>query len=121
MTDYEAARKEIELAVLNFALDYHRFEHVREDVILKGIKSHPKFIDQILSLVEVRAENQDLPTNEDVPEQFREFACGAEDDSDNQSRAFYLLAQQDMLKPDKDGRYFVKVAPKPKENKENGS
>ena len=40
-------REEIELAVLSFAHDYHRFETVRRDIALRGIKSHPKFIDQI--------------------------------------------------------------------------
>ncbi len=44
-------RGEVELAVLQFANDYHRFERIRADVIFKGIKSHPKFIDEILSLI----------------------------------------------------------------------
>ena len=45
-----------------------------------------------------KADNQDLPENEDIPKEFNELACGAEDDSDNVARACYLLAQQDMLK-----------------------
>ena len=46
----EELRGEVELAVLNFARDYHRYEEFRKDVAFKGIKSHPHFIDQILSL-----------------------------------------------------------------------
>jgi hypothetical protein len=43
-------RGEVELAVLNFATDFHRYKNIREDVAFKGIRSHPKFIDEILSI-----------------------------------------------------------------------
>ena len=59
--------------------------------------------------IEIRADDQGLPTNEDIPVEFNELACGAEDESDNVARACYLLAQQDMLKPDSEGRKFIKV------------
>jgi hypothetical protein len=62
--EYERIRREIELAVLSFAHDYHRFENIRKDIAFKGIKSHPKFIDKILSLdgIEIKSDDQSLPS-----------------------------------------------------------
>ena len=72
-----------------------------------------KDAEQILSIKGIRIEvdNQDLPENEDIPKEFNELACGAEDDSDNVARACYLLAQQDMLTP-KDGKVWKRVIDK---------
>lgn len=56
--------------------------------------------DKILSIPELAVIDRkaELPWNEDIPKEFNELACGAEDDSDNVSRRAYMLAQQDMLK-----------------------
>src|SRR3990167_1638412 len=59
-----------------------------------------KEADQILSIpgIAILAEDQSLPINSEIPTEFNEDACGAEDDTDNVAREYYLLAQQDMLK-----------------------
>lgn len=49
----EEVREKIEQAVLNFATEYHRYKEFREDISFQGIKSHPRFIDQILKVVGV--------------------------------------------------------------------
>ena len=56
--------------------------------------------DSIVSIIAERCvflDSKELPTNPEVPPKFNDLACGPEDDSDNISRSFYLLAQQDML------------------------
>ena len=61
----------------------------------------PAEVDYILSLVEIKSDDQGLP---EIPKQLKDF--GGNDST-------YKEAQEDMLKPDKDGNVWVKVAPKP--------
>lgn len=58
--------------------------------IVRGILAIPE-----IAIVDREAE---LPKNNNVPEEFNELACGAEDDIDNVARSYYLMAQQEMLK-----------------------
>ena len=53
----EGLREDVELAVLSFATDFHRYENFRKDIATKGIKSHPCFVDQILTKVRQHYQN----------------------------------------------------------------
>ena len=61
VTAVEKIRDEVELAVLNFAHDYHRYKKFREDIAFKGIKSHPKFITKICQLFPAKVKLPEIP------------------------------------------------------------
>ena len=88
MTEYERAKKQI------------------EDIILNWKTSLDEKMTQILSLVEIRADDQSLPPNPyfDMADAMKGIAspqyCHAQ------------RAREDMLKPDSEGRRFIKVIPK---------
>ena len=107
MNEEERIREEM-AEVIDMAMCFGRASV--DEVWKSGYKEAKQgYIKLILSIKGIRIEvdNQDLPENEDIPKEFNELACGAEDDSDNVARACYLLAQQDMLTP-KDGKVWVK-------------
>ena len=47
-------REQVRQAMLNFASDYHMYQNTREDIMTKGIESHPYFIDRILNIFKER-------------------------------------------------------------------
>ena len=51
MTAEKELAEKIAGCVLRFAIDYYNFQDIREEIIIKGIKSHPYHIDQILALI----------------------------------------------------------------------
>ncbi len=85
-TPDEALREDVELAVLNFATDFHRYENFRKDIATKGIKSHPRFVDQILT--KVRETYVLLDPDQSSPK-YSNLSSGDE--------AQRILAQQDMV------------------------
>jgi len=79
-------REEME-QILGILYNFHLDGDAYADQVLRACK------DKGMAFVVDR----ELPTNPDIPEEFNELACGPEDDTDNCSRAGYLMAQQDML------------------------
>ena len=86
-------------------------------------------VNQILSLVEIRAENQDLnesshfiwPQTTQSKEEMLRYQTGEIDKEEHNKQqgqiideelAIYYKAQQDMLKPDSEGKHWVRVIPK---------
>uniref|UniRef100_A0A6M3JE18 Uncharacterized protein n=1 Tax=viral metagenome TaxID=1070528 RepID=A0A6M3JE18_9ZZZZ len=44
-------REQIRQSMLNFASDYHNYQDIREDIMIKGVDSHPYHINQILDRI----------------------------------------------------------------------
>ena len=91
MEEYERVKKEAK-------------KIIRETVLVsafdvRGVELHnvSKAVKKILSLVEIKSADQSLPEKEFI--------------SSNENYR-YAEAQQDMLKPDSEGRVWVKVEPK---------
>ena len=103
MTEYERKREEIARIEFSHILDAgfpsHSgipFEKLPDDWWSK-VKAYER-ADQILSLdgIEIRAENHDLPRNRYQPISYH-LHLG------------YQRGQEDMLKPDSEGKHWVKV------------
>ena len=71
--------------------------YILQDVRLGELSEYEATI-KLQELGVVIKVDRELPWDEDVPREYNELACGAEDDSDNIARAFYIGAQEDILK-----------------------
>ena len=101
MTEYERVREEFKQ---NFSYDLmHKFG-IRSGSLCEEIALCA--LAQVLPFVEIRADDQSLPNN---PYYYRH---NAEDKIGIAKDIAYTLSQQNMLKADKEGRHFIKVAPK---------
>ena len=99
----EGISQRLHMGQLSIGLDVIRDKDAptsyKADLVEAGIQ---KMLDEILSYlhsqgVVIKVE-KGLPWNEDIPKEYNELACGAEDATDNIAKAAYELSQQDMLK-----------------------
>lgn len=91
MTEYERVKEQIKSVLKQIPLDIRKYLNNPDDA-----PSYSYYIDQILSLVEIKSDDQSLP---EIPK----WSVGT-----NYERGIEMIAQEDMLKLG-----FIKVAPKP--------
>lgn len=103
--EYERVKKPLKNILI-------RFSKQRETIIAKDLNDFltkediwvQEAITQILSLVEVKSDDQSLPHNP----YFRSVTVVGQPETENEFHAAYREAQQDMLTPDSEG-VWVKV------------
>ena len=87
MTKQEEIREGIDWVLTSQVEPQYYGTNLRDRLIKK--------LDELGVVIKV---DRELPWDEDIPKEYNELACGAEDDTDNIARQCYLLAQADMLK-----------------------
>ena len=97
--ELEGCATEHEAEARDRMTEYEELATSIREVLLDDIPGKmDRIMDGIAERCWLKDEGRELPLNPEVPLKFNDLACGAEDDSDNIARSFYLLAEADMLK-----------------------